>query len=102
MGASSKVGIPADGMINMVCVLTKLDEEWTTTMSPREATACRSEVYETLYAALRASADSEVVEQGGVDADSSAGDEDDDSIGPVTLAFDSRAETTQTDIDTTL
>lgn len=103
LALAEKVGIPADGMVNMAKqVLAKLDEEWDDDYVAEGGDGLSIEIYETLYARLRAQIHSEEMENGGGDADAFAGDEEDDSIGPVTVAFDSRAETTQTDIDTTL
>jgi hypothetical protein len=96
-----KVGIPADGMVPMARqIFSKLDEEWDEDYVTEDGEELSIEAYETLYGALGEDGDPAVAQLR--DAEPEGADEEDDSIGPVALGFDSRAETTQTDVDTTL
>jgi hypothetical protein len=97
-----RVGIPADTTTGMARqIFSALDEEWDEDYAAEGGEEPSLEAYETLYDAIHARAtNASSAEQ--LESESESGDEDDDSIGPVTVEFDSRAETTQTDIDTTL
>src|SRR5690242_3157847 len=103
LALAMKVGIPADGMVNMAKqVFATLDEEWDDDYLTEGGEEPSLEAYETLYDHLTGTLTRETAASEPPDADNDSGDEEDDSIGPVATGFESRAETTQTDIDTTL
>ncbi len=103
VAVASSVGIPADDLTAMAKqVFHAIDEDWDDDYEVDGGESLSIEAYETLYDVLKsrvASPDSFETTRPG---DQDAGDDEDDSIGPVDLTFESRAETTQTDIDTTL
>lgn len=97
-----QVGIPADSTLGMAKqIFAAIDEDWDEDYAAEGGEEPSIEAYETLYEAVRTrSSEAGTNEQ--AEAESEASDEDDDGIGPVAVEFDSRAETTQTDIETTL
>jgi hypothetical protein len=99
-----QVGIPEHGVLNMARqVFRKLEEEWDDDYVAEDGTSPSLEAYETLYEALKESKESgelQATDVAATDVDES--EDEDDSIGAVGREFDSRAETTQTNIETTL
>lgn len=103
LALTRSVGIPADGMINMAKqIFAKLEEEWDDDYLTEDGEDLSLEAYETLYELLQTAPSIDASPSDKLEAEDEGADEEDDSIGSVGLAFDSRAETTQTDVDTTL
>jgi hypothetical protein len=99
------VGIPEHGVLNMARqVLRSLDEEWDDDYASEDGSAPSLEAYETLYESAKAWKESREIEATTVASTDleEAEDDTDDSIGPVDQKFESRAETTTTNIETTL